>query len=1347
MRTALVILFHLSFVVGSVFGQNPIASFSASNNQGCASLSVQFTNSSTNYQTSKWYFGDGTTSTTKNPSHVYSAAGSYTVSLVVTSSSGIKDSIGIANIVNVIAKPLANFASNQNQACEGNNLFTFLNQSLNYDSCVWDFGDGSISYLTSPQHTYSNAGTYTVKLVVFNSSYNCSDVLTRNAYIVVRPKPVVTFSVDTNETCDSLYQFQYSAPTAGLASWVWDFGDGITSSAANPSHVYAKSGSYSVTFIGFTAYGCSDTLTRAQYIQVRSNPVPPINLSDSGGCAPFTAQFQTSSSGVASYLWNFGNGATSSVQNPTYKYNATGQYNVSLNVQYNNGCANTNTFVAVQVDQTPSPAFTLSSFTGCNPFTPTITNTTAGVYDWLWDFGDGTTSDLHSPSHTWLYGGTYSVNLTASYNSGCQAKYSFPFQVIVRGPNANFTVNNTSGCPPLAVNFINQTQGSNTWYWDFGDGTTSSSANPSHIYQNVGTYFPMLIATDGSGCSDTTVFSSGINVSIPVSNFPTPDPVFACAPFSIQLSDNGGGANAWLWDFGDGTTSNLSSPTHTYTQPGTYTVSLATQSNVGYCAQNISNYAQFIIGGGKADFSFVQSWCRPFTAVFTDSSTNAVAWLWDFGDGNTSNVQHPTHVYQDPGFYDVKLTITSADGCTSTKTHRFAVNFMPLLANASAVTNDSVPPMTVNFAANSLGATGWLWDFGDGNTSGLENPVHTYLVPGPYNITLTIFNDTCTRTYSYGSTTVSSGTMPLTTGTVDTVRYSPIEGGCSPYTIHFNNPILNTVNITWIFGDSTTSNVDNPIHTYTSPGSYNLSIAYELSNGTKDTFFHPDPVIVVAPITDFAISQSGGCTGNSVAVSVNDGAPVSFLWNFGDSTTSNLANPVHTYTNASSNYTVSLLVTDTFGCGNYIVKTIYNQQNSNPTSSSTDRACVGDTIWFASTGSSYSGYVWHFGDGDSALTANPYHIYSDSGLYQVTMMAVDSQNCKKMFSLSTLIEVFDPQAYFQKSWTTSNCTRVTQQFKNYSSGYSSVLWDFGDGTTSTQIDPLHHYYNPGNYTVTLTVFGNNCSDTYIINDAVIFPNTSVDFTFSQDRMCLPITVTFTDLSVDATSYLWEFGDGTTSDQSNPVHVYTSVPNGDINLTITDTNGCQKFKSEPKILALKNAFGYSTGEGCNPLTVQFTDTTSNAVSLFWNFGDGDTISGSSPVHVYNQNGVYDVQLIATASDGCVDTLSIDSAITVSIPTADFVINKNSGCKPILVGLMDQSDRATKWLWNFGDGSSSVIANPTHLYDSAGVYDITLIVEDALGCKDTMFVPAAVIAKGPSAAFSMGFDAQCTSTTLN
>ncbi|HKR04289.1 MAG TPA: PKD domain-containing protein, partial [Bacteroidia bacterium] len=1102
---------------------------------------------------------------------------------------------------------------------------------------------------------------------------------------------------------------------------------------------YSTPGNYTVSLITGNSYGCTDTLISSNYILVLNNLQPQISINDSSGCTPMNAQFSTNTTASA-YTWNFGDGVQSSVQNPYHTYNTAGNFPVSLVVTYSNGCSNSSVFNSMNISANTQVLYYITNNTGCSPLAVQFHNGGSAANSYLWDFGDGTTSTQMNPVHTYTSNGTYVTMLSTINSAGCTSVYYYGQAVTVAGPDPTFNANIYSGCPPLNVNFTCLTPDLSYQYnWNFGDGTTSNQIQPNHTYSSTGNYTVSLTVSNGSGCSSTYVMPTQISVNTAQSNFTPPDTITACAPFSVNFSDASPGVSSWLWNFGDGSTSAAQNPSHTFTTPGIYSVSLNTVNNGSGCDQNIPAYSTYVIHGGEANFYYETELCPPYTAYFHDSSTNAVSWLWNFGDGTTSTQQNPTHIYTNPGSYTVSLTITTADGCTYTSTHNYGVNFSPLVASPFASTTDSIPPLNVQFIANSQGATQWFWDFGDGSTSNLQNPTHIFTTPPPYTITLTISNDSCTITLDFPNVEIGAGGVPLSPDSIIIHQPEP-QQGCAPFSLYFHNPLLNTVSWLWNFGDGTTSNIQNPTHVFANPGVYDITLITHDQAGNIDTLFQPAAVVVHGISADFTIMHANNCIGNSINLLNSSPGVVSYEWNFGDGNTSSFANPSHIYTNNNMNYVISLSITDSSGCSDFQTKSFYGSIN-NAISSDKRFICASDTVFFNSSILNYASYLWDFGDSTSSASANPFHVYADSGTYNVVLNVTDTSGCNQSFSLPYTIVVSHPAAQFGIASVISNCTGITIYFNNTSLNSDFWLWDFHDGTTTTLKNPSHYYGTPGYHPVTLTAYKNQCSSTLTLPNAVYIPNRSANFTFVKNSDCLPVTVDFTDSSTDAVTWSWDFGDGTTSSLQNPSHTYTSKPLNNVTLTITDLYGCNAIKTKIVVTPTIAAPALTYVQGCSPLPVSFTDSSLNAVSWMWDFGDGTNSSLQNPVHIYNGSGYYNIQLIVSSPSGCQDTVRIDSLVQVGGPTASFTSGLQDGCAPAVVDFMDNSLNAVGYLWNFGDSSFSSLKNPTHIYSVPGNYSVSLIAIDSVGCTDSIQQQNVVNVRGPIAAFSISGNSGC------
>jgi PKD repeat protein len=334
---------------------------------------------------------------------------------------------------------------------------------------------------------------------------------------------------------------------------------------------------------------CKDTMYLPAGIHVRQ-PSAGFASPDLYSCAPSIVQFNDSSFDTDTYLWDFGDSSTSTNANPTHIYNTPGIYTVTLIASTNVGC--TDTLIRPQYVTVLGPItnFTATATEGCVPFHVDFTDQSQNAVDWNWNFGDGNSLQTTNSSNTYLDTGTFTVTLVTYDTAGCSSYYEYPQKVIVHPvPESAFTTPNSSGCMPYATNFIKTSTGADSSLWIFGDGTTSTSWNASHIYTTPGNFPVQLVSTNQFGCPDTATLTTPVQVlATPAPTF-TPSATQGCSPFQVHFTS----ATSWtqgasyLWEFGNGQTSTSQNPDIIFTDPGYYSVSLTVTNNNG-CSDSIS---------------------------------------------------------------------------------------------------------------------------------------------------------------------------------------------------------------------------------------------------------------------------------------------------------------------------------------------------------------------------------------------------------------------------------------------------------------------------------------------------------------------------------------------------------------------------------------------------------------------------------------------------------------------------------------------------------------------------------------------------------------------------------------
>lgn len=528
----------------------------------------------------------------------------------------------------------------------GNVLKLAVIDSLGQGLCNTAAFTVPVTAYTTTNHTYNLFTSQYTGLTHFTMTNPTTTAVTPSSTLICSAicNFTAAFSSSTNVMTAS-----FVAQPVGLSSYQWTFGDGGTSTSISPMHTYAMPGTYTVCLIGSS--GCmSDTV--CQQVTVTCTPTAAAFTSTTGQqTATFTNM--STGSGPLSYSWAFGDGQTSTVASPNHTYSQPGYYTVCLITTGPCGADTTCSLVNAGCVGTVA-GFTSSS----NLFNASFTNssTGAGALSYAWDFGDGGSSSVASPSHTYAAAGSYTVCLIATSPCGADTTCQ---QVTITCPLPVGAFSATSNL--LNATFTNGSTGAGalSYVWDFGDGQTSTFASPSHTYAAAGSYTVCLIATSPCG-ADTTCQQVTINCPAPVASF-NPNFVSSLEIFFVNTS-NAPGFIAYEWDFGDGNFSLNVSPIHIYAQPGNYTVCLIANTPCG----SDTTCQTVTVTCPNLTAAMATSGIYP-TIQFADMTLgNPTTWAWDFGDGNTSAAQNPSHTYTNPGTYTVCLIVD--DGCSSDTT-------------------------------------------------------------------------------------------------------------------------------------------------------------------------------------------------------------------------------------------------------------------------------------------------------------------------------------------------------------------------------------------------------------------------------------------------------------------------------------------------------------------------------------------------------------------------------------------------------------------------------------------------------------------------------------------------------
>lgn len=930
---------------------------------------------------------------------------------------------------------------------------------------------------------------------------------------------------------------------------------------------------------GNTDLQACDTYTYGEtedyLVNLISVPLPVADFTDTGD--PIVNFTDASSGFPATWNWDFGDGNISTEQNPVNAYTENGIYNTCLTVTNITGsntiCQDVN--ISTYVDA--NAAFVFSG----DPTVLFTDNSIGTDLTWYWDFNDETTSTEQNPEHTFLINGDYSVCLTAnnifSTSTVCQTVTIAAYIPL----NSNFSF---TGNPSVAFNDLS-TGGASEWFWDFGDGNNSTEQNPLHTYLTNNMYTVCL--TVGNGEIENTFCQDVIIDSYlsPLSNFNySGDPVVNFTDASLNNPLN------WYWDFNDGFSSTEQNPIHNFITNGEYLVCLTAGNIEGENTSCQTVVIENNINTPIADFNFSGD---PIV-TFNDLSANTPdAWFWDFGDGITTTEQNPIHHYTTNGTFNVCLT---AENIAGNNTICQTITITQNLVTPITAFNFSGDPTVIFSDASSNEPDTWNWNFGDGNFSTLQNPEHTYLNNGIYEVCLTAGNAAGSAELCQ-NITIASYAAPVTefsfTGTPE-VSFTDLS-------------IDVPAEWNWNFDDGATSNEQNPTHLFTENGTYNVCLTAGNMHGANTICHYVIISSYLAPVAEF--SYSGDPTFNFTDNTLNN--PDAWYWVFGDGVISEEQNPSHTYAE-NGIFNVCLLVTNELG-SDVICKSI--TVSGYAVTPVAEFSFTGDpTINFTDESSNLpTSWSWDFGDGSTSTLQNPTHHYLTNGTYTACLTVNNIAGTDTKCEVIIVDTYLTPVALFNYSGDPS----VTFNDMTVNAP-TSWVWDFGDGAYSEFQNPYHTYSTNGTYTVCLTATGAGGSDTWC-DDVTITANDVApvaDFTYTIDKN----TISFNDNSVGtATEWLWDFGDGSFSALQNPSHTYLNAEAYYVCFTASNMFGANTICRSVNL-----GSAISTSESLQ-ITISPNPTTQNIILSC------PAVINPETLVVYNINGqVFDVDWVAVGT---------------------------------------------------------------------------------------------------------------------
>lgn len=1142
-----------------------------------------------------------------------------------------------------------------------------------------------------PKNTPVGTG-YKIRITSTSPAYNC---FVSSANLNIYPKPTVAFHVLKDSQCYKYNNYNFvstsSISSGTIDSFIWKWDDGskndtlltnTVSHSFKPFYPY-----YYPKLTAISNHGCHDSASGS--ITILETPDIKTQFNDTIQCFKgnhFTIQSVTKTfSGIITSL-SFdpgdGTGVLNNIDSFTHKYSAPGIYQVRQINTHQSGCVDTN-YLGCLVNVHPVADINTNDTDQClnnNAFifeaNSTITNGLPLIN--YWDLGGSETRDMQDSVHyTYPTYGNRTVRLITISDDGVDGCADTTYQSVLVNPMPKALITNTKNDQCFNYNKFNFLANSSIPYgtlthnWNFGDNsTTNASNNVNHSYASDGSYTVKMYAISNKGCTDSATTSVVVR--------PTPVPAFTmnaatqCYKYHrLKAKSNStisSGTFSKLWMFSEGTNyTNVDSLTHYFTSDGNYALSLILTSN--YNCQDTLTDSIHILPMPLSDIG-VNSTSQCYEGnnfAFTDNSSFPAGTItgnkWLFDDNTTlSNQSNPNHQYAAEGVYNPGLIVYGNNGCFDTSFVEINVNPHPGSDFFINDTGQCVNNNSFQFLNNTFITSGTFtnrWNYGDGspNVDAL-NATKKYTKDGTYRIRLISFSDQgCTDT-AYKSVTV----FPKATSNFTIDNNQQCVAGNNFNFASTTTVKYGTFTTNWTFGDGNgINNTSTASHSYLNVGSFNVRLISQTNEGCLDTI-NKSVRTLAMPVANYTFNYSETCWKNNQfefnsTSAVPGNASMTNNWYFGDNDSSiNTTAPYHYY-KAAGVYTVRLISYTNIGlCADTIDKIF--TVNPMPVASfivdDPTQCFLNNAFNFNSTSNVASGTIdqtnWNLGDNTTSTAAAPTKSYTTVDSFKVILQVVTNKGCVDADTSKVYVYPM-PKASFTVNPTIScfrnNLFKITNKSSIGNGGnIAQYQYYYGNNDSSLLKDPLPYSYKAeGAYTILQRVTSDKgCWDTATA-DVTITPNPVLSFTVNP--VCLKDSSEFINTSTISSGFIqswrWKFGDGKTSTLQSPKHKYKSVGSYDITLMATTNNLCSDTLFIPAsavVNANPKAGFYYTKERSweNEVDIQYTDTSSGAISWKWDFAAMGTSADQNPKLYYIDTLTQLTRLIVTNTSNCKDTVT-------------------------------------------------------------------------------------------------------------
>jgi len=909
------------------------------------------------------------------------------------------------NVVTVVVNPdtKADFTYTKDTNCPpfliDNTVITTTGSSAANGIYNWYANNKLIGKgISFPGYTLANSNDSVIIKLVTVSSFGCKDDTIEHKFYTKRTAAQPTFIVNKKEGCGPLtVAFTNQTPDITHFTYKWNFGNGLTSTSANPENVIFRTNpDYGDTVykVSLTVYSDCDSITVYENIRVRSAAQALFKPDHTVGCSPMTVSFTNYSAGAIDFTWNFDDGTivnttqtgviqhtfTSAVQD-TFRVSLIARSECGSDTQYYSIVVSPNDIrllLTVNGDQKA----------GCSPHRVQLINNSKGATSFRWDLGDGntltTTRNIDTITHTYNAPGNYTIKLLAS-NSCSEAATSETVTVYAK-PVVDFSLQPATVCLGDSVHFTNLSDTITGSTWNFGDGMLSNLTNPNHTYTAAGVYTASLIGirqyAAGSGCIDSASKTVTVIESLPGS-FSMSDSVGNCTPFTVTFTNNNLPSKSTVWNFGDGKTDSGNVVKHTFLTTGTFNVTM-TSVSPGGCKYRDNK--RVVVQGPAGSFTYegvVK--CDKTPVRFKASMSGVDSVRWDFGDGTITKSTDDLvyHTYSTPGNYLPSVKLFGGASCLQLLAGPDTIRVDFIKAGFRQSMTAECENTTVSFRDTSSAYTGiasCAWKFGDGYLDSVQHPTHVYKASNRWLVQLI-------STSKYGCTDTISNPVAVAVNARPAAAIISDSTACANKKIIFNSSVVSAdtvLSYRWSFSNGVNANGTSANNMYANAGTYKATLIVSTINGCIDTASKAitiNPAPVINSVNDQII-----CRGQSVQL--NASGANKYIWGPAGSLScincsSPIANPV-----ATTRYIVKGV--NNFGCESTDTVIVNITQPFKIKASPNDTLCIGEKTELLAAGADK--YKWTPSTGlSNTEVSNPLAVPSVTTQYRV--IGTDSNMC------------------------------------------------------------------------------------------------------------------------------------------------------------------------------------------------------------------------------------------------------------------------------------------------------------------------------------------------------------------